>query len=173
LCVFLRKVEGTSFLRVLNPSCGPFGRLWDPKTKKKVLERCQKTAPETELRAGEKVAQGSARGALQQFQRHPHPALGVVGHTMTTSRVLKGTVADIQKYPPHICPHRRLGGVSPPLGRPPRNRKIVSFVCSCVRARGGMLGGNRVKTSSVGFPFSLCPREVFPFYLVRCIPFPL
>ena len=74
--------------------------------KKEVPERCEKTAPKTELRAGEKVTQdaplGASRrraqggGALKQFQGHPgpHPSPGAVGHLMTTPRVPKGTVAD-------------------------------------------------------------------------------
>ena len=63
-----------------------------------------------------------------------------------------------------LCVYRRLGGVSPPLGRPPRNREIVSFVCSCVRARGGMPGGNQVKIVSAPFPFYFFPGG-FPFSL--------
>ena len=78
--------------------------------KKEVPERCEKTAPKTELQAGEKVtrdapprssrrrAQGG--GALKQFQGHPgpHPSPGAVGHLMTIPRVPKGTVADM-----HVC----------------------------------------------------------------------
>ena len=49
--------------------------------------------------------------------------------------------------------HRRLGGVSSPLGRPPRNREIVSCR-ACVRAEP-MLGGNASQISSGRtFPFS-------------------
>ena len=55
--------------------------------------------------------------------------------------------------------HRRLGGVSPPV-----TGKSFRFV-SCVRARGGMLGENASKMVRAHFPFSLLPREVFPFPL--------
>ena len=57
--------------------------------------------------------------------------------------------------------YRRLGGVSSPLGRPPRNREIVSCR-ACVRAEP-MLGGNASQTSSAPFPFSLLYRWPFPF----------
>ena len=56
-----------------------------------------------------------------------------------------------------------VGGSESAFRPAPRDREIVSFVCSCVRARGGMPGGNRLKSSSAPFPFSLFPREPFPF----------
>ena len=73
----------------------------------------------------------------------------------------------------HVCymgVHRRSEGVSPPLGRPPRNRQ--NHFESCVRARGGMPGGNGAKKWSGPFPFShlglsLFPCEIYPFSLVR------
>ena len=71
--------------------------------------------------------------------------------------------------------HRRLGGVSSPLGRPPRNREIVSCR-ACVRAKG-LPGGNAAQRGcsafslfpfcAAGFPFSLCARRAFPFPLLH------
>ena len=63
---------------------------------------------------------------------------------------------------------RRLGGVSSPLGRPPRNREIVSCR-ACVRAEP-MLGGNASQISSVRtFPFPFVPGgpSLFPCE-IRC-----
>ncbi len=59
--------------------------------------------------------------------------------------------------------YRRLGGVSSPLGRPPRNREIVSCR-ACVRAVG-LPGGNEPKSSGGSFPFSLWEWDPFPFPL--------
>ena len=57
---------------------------------------------------------------------------------------------------------RRLGAVSSPLGRPPRDREMVSCR-ACVRAEP-MPGGNASQISSRPFPFSLCARwpSLFP-----------
>ena len=63
----------------------------------------------------------------------------------------------------YIYVYRRLGGVSSPLGRPPRNREIVSCR-ACVRAVNA-----RWKCTSNVIPafslFPLCP-GAFPFSLV-------
>ena len=78
----------------------------------------------------------------------------------------------------YIYIYRRLGGVSSPLGRPPRNREIVSCR-ACVRAKG-LPGGNAAQNtcsafslfplSPAGFPFSLSARlsarRAFPFPLL-------
>jgi hypothetical protein len=69
---------------------------------------------------------------------------------------------------PCIYVYRRLGGVSSPLGRPPRNREIVSCR-ACVRAEP-MLGGNASQISSVpSFPFPFVPGgpSLFPCE-IRC-----
>ena len=57
----------------------------------------------------------------------------------------------------------RLGGVSSPLGRPPRNREIVSCR-ACVRAVG-LPGGNEPKSSHLAVLFSLWDWDPFPFPL--------
>ena len=66
----------------------------------------------------------------------------------------------------YIYVYRRLGGVSSPLGRPPRNREIVSCR-ACVRAVNA-----RWKCTSNVIPafslFPLCP-GAFPFSLVRYV----
>jgi hypothetical protein len=59
---------------------------------------------------------------------------------------------------------RRLGGVSSPLGRPPRNRETVSCR-ACVRAVA-MLGGNTSQTSCVCFSLFPFAPTAFPPSLV-------
>ena len=63
----------------------------------------------------------------------------------------------------YIC--WRLGGVNSPLGRPPRNREIVSCR-ACVRAVNARwkCTSNVIRAFSL---FPLCP-GAFPFSLVRC-----
>ena len=52
--------------------------------------------------------------------------------------------------------NQRLRGVSSPLGRPPRNREIVSCR-ACVRARGECRVEMHLKSRAPRFPFSLMP----------------
>ena len=67
----------------------------------------------------------------------------------------------------YIYIYRRLGGVRSPLGRPPRNREIVSCR-ACVRAVDCQveMSPNR-KTGA--FPFSLWAGDPFPFPFVTGI----
>ena len=66
----------------------------------------------------------------------------------------------IYEYIPYE--YRRLGGVSSPLGRPPRTGKSFRVVHACVRA-ACMPSRNRIKNWVLGVPFSLLPRRPFPF----------
>ena len=68
-----------------------------------------------------------------------------------------------------------VGGSESAFRQAPPNREIVSFVCSCVRVRGGMLGGNGAQTSCCGFSLFPLAAGAFPFSLwgVRVLPFSL
>ena len=56
--------------------------------------------------------------------------------------------------------YRRLGGVSSPLGRPPRNREIVSFRACDRRAVSGCEEDSKCKSNA-------CPLSLFPLYPER------